>query len=93
MNDHRSGFEGKHFEELDKALDAASNRWIARFNNGESIEDVKERLAGFIKDLRNKDYDSVLIVTSQWVIYAIVAIVENLTNEEAWSLEASQGSY
>jgi broad specificity phosphatase PhoE len=93
LNDHRSGFEGKHFEELDKAMRAASNKWTARFNDGESIEDVKKRVATFLDELRTKKYDSVLVVTSQWVIYAILATLQDLSYEEAWNLEVTQGDY
>lgn len=93
LNEHRSGFEGKHFEELNAAMNAADNRWTARFNDGESIQDVKERAAGFIADLQAKQYDSVLIVTSEWVIRAMLAIVQNLTYEEAWAVEIIQGKY
>lgn len=93
LNDHRSGFEGKHFEELDKAMRSADNKWTARFNDGESIEDVKKRVADFLDELRTKDYNAVLIVTSQWIVYAILAILQDLSYEEAWSLEVTQGDY
>ena len=93
LNDLRSGFEGKRFEELTKALDAAPNRWTVRFNGGESIEDMKARVASFISDLRDAPYDSVLIVTSEWVMRAIIAAIQNIGNEAAWDLEISQGSY
>lgn len=93
LNDHRSGFEGKHYQELGQALDAASNRWTARFNDGESIEDIKKRVTAFLADLRTKKYNTVLIVTSEWVVYAMVAVLKNLTNEEAWDLQVGQGSY
>lgn len=92
LGDHRSGFEGRPFKELSDALDAAEDEWTARFNGGESIEDIKSRAADFIADLRTKDYDAVLIVTSQWVIRAVVAVIQGISNEEAWRLEAAQGS-
>ncbi|MBL8122425.1 histidine phosphatase family protein [Candidatus Saccharibacteria bacterium] len=92
LGDHRSGFEGKHFKELMGALDAADNRWTARFNGGESIEDIKQRVASFINDLQANSYHAVLVITSQWVIRAIAAIVQDISNEEAWELEVSQGS-
>lgn len=93
LNEHRSGFEGKRFADLNKAMDEASNRWTVRFNDGESIEDVKQRVAGFLEDLRTKDYDAVLIVASKWVIFAIAGVVGNLSNEQAWSLDVVQGGY
>jgi broad specificity phosphatase PhoE len=74
------------------ALDAADDRWTARFNGGESIEDMKQRVAEFLEDLKGKPYDTVLIVTSQWVIFSAIATIRNISNEEAWKLEVEPGS-
>lgn len=93
LNDHRSGFEGKNAQLLMDALDAAVDRWTARFNDGESIEDMKQRVATFINELKTKPYNTVLIVTSGWVIRVMVAVIENIPNEEAWNRESAQGDY
>jgi probable phosphoglycerate mutase len=93
LNDIVSGFEGKPFTEYVAALDAAPDKWTARFNGSESIEDMKKRADDFVNELRTKNYDSVLIVTSQWIIYAIVALVKGLSNEEVWKLDLVQGNY
>lgn len=93
LNDHRSGYEGKDAQLLMDALDAADDRWTARFNDGESIEDMKQRVTTFIDELKAKPYHTVLIVTSGWVIRVMVAIIENIPNEEAWAREAEQGDY
>jgi broad specificity phosphatase PhoE len=92
LNDHRSGYEGKPAKLLLEALDKASDRWTARFNDGESIEDMKQRVAQFLNELKTQPYESVLIVTSQWIIQAAAAIIKNIPNEEAWKLEVEQGS-
>lgn len=93
LNDHRSGFEGKPFTLLQQALDMADNKWTVHFNDGESIEDMKQRVANFLDELRTKPYEVVLVVTSGWIIRAAAAILQGLTNEEAWKLEVEQGSY
>lgn len=93
LNDGPSGFEGRSFQEYEAALAAAPSRWTASFNDGESIEHIKQRVADFIDELRAKDYDAVLVVTSQWIIYAFAAILNGLSNEEAWGLKVEQGSY
>jgi probable phosphoglycerate mutase len=93
LNDHRSGYEGKNAQLLLGALDAADDRWTARFNGGESIEDMKQRVETFINELKAKPYKAVLIVTSGWVIRLMVAVMESISNEEAWTRESAQGDY
>ncbi len=93
LNDHRSGYEGKPASLLMEAMDAAENRWTARFNDGESIEDMKRRVAEFLSRAQAEPYDAVLVVTSGWVIRAAIAIVQNISNEKAWTIDAEQGSY
>ncbi len=93
LDDGSSGFEGKPFQDYAAALAAASDRWTARFNGGESIEDIKKRVAAFVEELQTKKYDSVLIITSLWIIFAMIAHIKNLSNEEAWNLKVEQGSW
>ncbi len=93
LNDHRSGYEGRSAKLLMEALDKTENRWTAHFNDGESIENMKQRVAACLTELTTKPYDVVLVVTSQWVIHAAVAIIQNISNEEAWGLEVNQGSF
>lgn len=93
LNDHHSGYEGKSAELLLAALDKSDNRWTARFNDGESIDDMKMRVAAFLDELKRGPYRTVLIVTSQWIIHAAVAIIQNIPNEEAWKLDVAQGKY
>ncbi|MEK7153869.1 MAG: histidine phosphatase family protein [Patescibacteria group bacterium] len=92
LNDHRSGYEGKPATLLMEALDKAEDRWTARFNDGESIDDMRQRVAKFLDELKTKPYDTVLVVTSQWIIHAAVVIIQNISYEEAWKLEVQQGS-
>jgi probable phosphoglycerate mutase len=93
LNDIYSQFEGRPFKEYMQALDAATNRWTASFNDGESIEDIKVRAADFITNLRVKGYGSVLVVTSEWIIRAMLTRMQHITNEEAWKLGIQQGGY
>jgi broad specificity phosphatase PhoE len=93
LNDHRSGYEGRSAKLLIEAMDAAENRWTARFNDGESIEDMKRRVAEFLNSLKAEPYNAVLVVTSGWVIKVAIAIIQNISNEQAWTIDAEQGSY
>jgi alpha-ribazole phosphatase len=93
LNDHRSGYEGRPATLLFDALDAAENRWTVHFNDGESIEDMKARVAAFLDELKTKPYKVVLVVTSQWIIQAAATLLQGISNEEAWKLEVQQGTY
>jgi len=87
LNDIRTDFEGRPFNEYMDILNAAPDKWTARPKDGESVEDMKARITDFISDLRTKDYNAVVIVMSQWVVRAFAAILLQLRNEKAWDLE------
>lgn len=93
LNDIRSAFEGKSYKDYVKALNAAENKWTVRFDGSESIEDMKKRAIDFIDDLRTKDCGTVLVVTSEWPIRAMLTSLQNLSNEEAWDIAMTQGEY
>lgn len=93
LNDHRSGYEGKPASQLIAAMDAAEDKWTARFNDGESIEDMKQRIAEFLNGLKAKPFDTVLVITSGWVIKVAIAIIKDVSYDEAWTIDAEQGSY
>lgn len=92
LNDQRSGYESKPSRLFLEALDHVEDRWTAHFNDGESVEDMKRRVTAFLDQLKNKSYDTVLVVTSQWVIYAAIAIIRGISNEEAWKSSVEPGS-
>lgn len=84
LNDNRTGFEGKSYLRYELALRLAPDKWTARFNGGESLEDVKVRAHNFIDELKTQPYDSVLIVTSKLVVQAMYGILRGASNQEAW---------
>ena len=93
LNDHRSGFENQPYDEYDRLFDEAENKWTVRFNDGESLDDTRVRMQAFLSDLKTKDYESVLIVTSMTIVQAIYGVIQKLPDEDTWSIEVETGSY
>ena len=54
--------------------------WNAKHKNGESFEEEKKRVISFIKNLKNKKYNNVLIVTHGESIQLINGYFEGLEN-------------
>ena len=83
LNDNRSGYEGKLRSDYDLAFNAASDKWTARLNGGESVADVHSRIQDFIDYLPTTGYHSVLIVTSEIVIQSFYGIINKLSYKES----------
>jgi len=92
LNDIRTGYENKSAIDYFAALDAAPDRWNQRFDDGESVEDIKIRVASFIADLKMKPYETVLVVTSRDLINAAYGLITNISNQEAWNHHVDKGS-
>lgn len=93
LNDIRTGFEGKPAAEYDAALTGADQKWTARFNDGESVEDMNKRVRAFMTELKTHQHEAVLIITSKVVVQALYGVLNDVSNEEAWSLEVEQGGF
>jgi probable phosphoglycerate mutase len=87
LNDNRSGYEGKPESDYLQALNQEADKWTARFNDGESLADVKHRVADFINYLHTTDYRSILIVTSEVIMQAFYEIINNFSYQEAEELD------
>lgn len=87
LNDNRSGYEGRSESEYLQALNHATDKWTVRFNDGESLADVKDRVADFINYLHTTDYHSILIVTSEVIMQAFYEIINDLSYQEAEELD------
>lgn len=93
LNDNRTGFEGKPTPDYYAALEAAEDKWTIRLNDGESLEDTKQRVKEFLTDLKTAGFDSVMVVTSMTIVQAFYGLVHNLRNQEIWDLAVETGSY
>lgn len=93
LNDNKSGFESRYKHEFKQAFNAHSDRWHARFNDGESLAEARKRAADFLNDLKTKPYTSVLIVTHGYIVQSIYGILHNLDYEETSTYHLSQGEF
>lgn len=93
LNDHRSGFENQSYDEYDQLFDASDDKYNARFNDGESLNDTRVRMKEFLGKLSEAEYENVLIVTSMTIVQAIHGVIKNLSDDETWNLEVETGSY
>lgn len=91
LNDNKSGFEGQPDIVHYNALSKAKNKWTVRFNDGESLKDVKQRVQSFIQDLKRTKYDACLVVTSRVLAQDFYGIVKGLTDEQAWEFHIDKG--
>lgn len=80
----RVGFEGKSDKEFHAI--AGSDLFHFKGNGIESWQGVKKRVRNFLRDLKKKKYETVLVVTHQWVIKVANQVVKGLSDEEAYTL-------
>ena len=92
LNDIITGYEGKSADDYHALLERAPDMWKVRYNGGESLEDVYNRVLEFIGDLSKEPYTSVLVVTSIPIVQAFNGIVSQLSGEDAREVEVDKGS-
>lgn len=93
INDNRTGFESKPVEDFVKALDNSEDPWNAKFNDGESLNEAAERVFGFIKDLREKPHEAVLVVTHGYITQVLFSYFEAKTPKEVTEFDLTQGTF
>lgn len=77
MEVHFGDWEGKKWNDLDQEI---LNGWMSDFvhvqpPNGESAQDLFQRVAAFLEELRSKDYKKCLIVAHAGSIRAILCSI------------------
>ena len=93
LGDNKTGFESKPVTEWFTVLESSNDRWNAKFNDGESLNEAALRVQGFIDELKDKSYASVLIVTHGFMTQAIFGYIENKSLQEASEFNLLQGTY
>lgn len=93
LNDNKTGFEGKTYDEYNEELESKSDMWNAHLNGGESIMDVNLRVKNFLDDLSRDQSKTVLIVTSLMIIQQIESIVYGYRQEKVAKFIYETGTY
>ncbi len=87
INDIVSGLEGGNVEEYRAQRLIAPDKWTFKLEGGESFEDIKSRVNSFLKDLKKRKEENILIVTHQITAKIIYGIINNISNEDANELD------
>jgi len=93
INDNATGFEGRPTKEYMEAFKNSANGWREAFNDGESLEDAKNRVVEFLAMLKKTGYNSVLIVTSGFIIECFYGIIHKKSFEYSTHFSIAQGDY
>jgi broad specificity phosphatase PhoE len=95
INDNNTGFDGQHFSVYVSALEKAGKEQerTIRFNDGESLQDVDDRVSKFFDSLRSVSFDSVLIVTSEAIIQSMFRYCDGQGIKIVGGREIIQGNY
>ena len=82
INERKMGSEGKMFHEyLHQIKDDPFNITLP---GGESFQDIKQRIANFLEELKTRDYENVLIVTHGQPVHVMYGYFNKLTDVEMY---------
>lgn len=94
LNDLNMGFEGKPVDEYHIKLLRTPDMWAAKFDGGESLNDLDYRVAGFLSDLSKlTDKKNVLVVSHYTVLQLMIGRLKRLDKNKALKIEIIQGQY
>lgn len=87
IGDRKTGFESKPASEFFAAVDASNDKVNAKFNDGESFAEERERVFGFLDELVSKNYRTVLLVTHAEIMTIIHGYFHNMDDIDMWNME------
>ena len=92
LNDNKSGYEDQSDDEFYEQLKKSEDKWNARFNGGESLNDVWNRVDDFIRDLSGQQIECCAVVSSKVIIQYFCAIIKGIPKEKAADYYVDKGS-
>lgn len=93
LSDLDMGFEGRSVNEYHAALDGVTDKWAAKFNGGESINDLLARVDDYLEYLKILAYTNVLIISHYTVLQLLTARVAGTDIRESLKLNIEQGGF
>jgi alpha-ribazole phosphatase len=94
LNDLNMGFEGKPVNDYHAKLSLTPDMWSAKFNGGESLDDLNNRVVSFLAYLSELDGEkNILIVSHHTVLQLMIGQIKHLDKNKALKLEITQGKY
>ncbi|MEO7364025.1 MAG: histidine phosphatase family protein [Candidatus Saccharimonadales bacterium] len=94
LNDLNMGFEGKPVNDYHAKLSLASDMWSAKFNSGESLNDLNNRVASFLAYLSELGGEkNILVVSHYTVLQLMIGQIKHLDKNDALKIEITQGQY
>jgi len=85
LNESRSGFEGRNLREFLEYI--GEDIFTKKPPHGESFQEVKTRLLSFIQDIRNSDYEKVLLVSHAEPLQIINGYFMQLSDRESYAIQ------
>ncbi|HSX29647.1 MAG TPA: histidine phosphatase family protein [Candidatus Saccharimonadales bacterium] len=95
LNDLNMGHEGKSVNEYHKALSEEPDIWTAKFNDGESHDELLEKVDSFLQYLREQkaSYSNILVVSHYTVLQLLIARIKNIPKQSALDIDIVQGDF
>lgn len=93
LNDLNMGFEGRSVDEYHERLLHVPDIWSAKFNDGESLLDLDNRIASFLSDLIEYSNRNILIVSHYTVLQLMIGQIKHIDKQAALKIEVTQGQY
>lgn len=93
INENKTGYEGKLFNEWKTALNNSNDPWNEAFNDGESMSAAFSRSKQFFDKLKQQPYESVLVITHGFHVQALTGLANNKTGKDAMDAPTPQGQF
>jgi len=83
LNEFNSGMEGESVEAYWKVRgEEIKDKFSYKLDGRESLGDVRKRVENFLEELKNENYENVLVVTHEAVVKAALRVAGEIPNNQ-----------